>query len=246
VVAVAVAVAVMGLQTGDDFSAALAGRGEGLTASSMLKCRWPPMNLVIQSGIVALPRLDLPLRIRPATPVSDEDLWELSRANRDLRIERTAEGEIIVMPPTGGKTGRRNAALVVAIGAWAREDGTGLVFDSSTGFRLANGAERSPDVAWVRRARWDALTEVQQEGFPPLCPDFVVELRSRSDDLDDLHSKMREYIENGATLGWLLDPASQTVWVYERGIEPISLVQASTLSGEPTLRGLAVELAVIW
>ena len=204
------------------------------------------MNLAVQSGVVALPRVDLPLRIRPAAPVSDEDLWELSRANPDLRIERTAQGEILVMAPTGGKTGRRNAALVVAIGSWAADEGSGVVFDSSTGFRLPNGAARSPDVAWVRRARWDALSEIEQERFPPLCPDFVVELRSRSDDFDELHAKMREYISNGAQLGWLIDPTSKTAWVYRSEGEPTRLEQPERLSGAPLLPGLEVALSVIW
>jgi Uma2 family endonuclease len=204
------------------------------------------MNLAVHSRIVALPRIHLPLRIRPSVAVSDEDLWELSRANRDLRIERSAEGEIIVMSPTGGKTGRRNAALLIAIGAWAAQDGTGVVFDSSTGFRLPNGAERSPDVAWVRRDRWDSLTEAQQERFPPLCPDFVVELRSPSDDIDDLHAKMREYVQNGSLLGWLVDPTSRRVWIYRAGCEPMLLDQPAVLSGEPALTGLVVELASVW
>jgi Uma2 family endonuclease len=204
------------------------------------------MNLAVQSGVVALPRIDLPLRIRPVVPVSDDNLWELSRANPDLRIERTAQGEIIVMPPTGGRTGRRNAELVVAIGAWAASDGSGVVFDSSTGFRLPNGAERSPDAAWVRKARWDALSEIEQERFPPLCPDFVVELRSHSDDLDELHTKLREHIDNGAQLGWLIDPVSKTVWVYRPDGEPVILKEPETLSGQPVLPGLLVALSRIW
>lgn len=204
------------------------------------------MELATRSAVVALPSLALPLRIRPAAPVSDEALWELTRANRDLRIERTAEGDIVVMPPTGGKTGRRNAALVVAIGAWATKDGGGIVFDSSTGFRLPNGAERSPDVAWIRKERWNALSDAQQERFPPLCPDLVVELRSPSDDLDELHDKMREYIGNGAELGWLLDPTSKTVWVYERERAPRRLEQPAAISGDPLLRGLVLDLAPVW
>jgi Uma2 family endonuclease len=204
------------------------------------------MELATRSAVVALPSLGLPLRIRPAAPVSDEALWELARANRDLRIERTAEGDIVVMPPTGGKTGRRNAALLVAVGAWAAQDGRGIVFDSSTGFRLPNGAERSPDVAWIRKERWDSLTDAQQERFPPLCPDFVVELVSPSDDMGELHGKMREYVQNGAELGWLLDPASRTVWVYEPDRAPRRLEQPATLCGDPLLRGLVIDLAAVW
>jgi Uma2 family endonuclease len=204
------------------------------------------VNLATQSGTIALPRIELPLRIRPQTPVSDEDLWELCRANRDLRIERTAQGEVIVMPPTGGKTGRRNAALIGAVWAWAAKDASGIVFDSSTGFRLPNGAERSPDVAWVRRTRWDALTQAQQERFPPLCPDFVVELGSPSDELEELHAKMREYMENGAHLGWLIDPNSKAAWIYRREEAPALVDQPAVLSGEELLPGLVVDLTTVW
>ena len=150
------------------------------------------------------------------------------------------------MSPTGGSTGRRNAKLVAAVVAWAEGERAGEVFDSSTGFRLPNGAERSPDLAWVRRARWDALTDAQRDRFPPLCPDFVVELRSPSDDVEDLHAKMREYIDNGARLGWVLDPTSKTVWVYEPERDPVCLVAPSSLSGEPLLAGLVVDLTRIW
>jgi Uma2 family endonuclease len=204
------------------------------------------MNLATQSRTVALPRVELPLRIRPVAPVSDDDFWELCRANPDLRIERTAEGDIIVMPPTGGKTGRRNLRLGAAILAWADKDGTGIAFDSSTGFRLPNGAERSPDASWVRNERWNALSDKEQERFPPLCPDFVVELRSPSDPLEDLHAKMREYIENGARLGWLIDPKSRTAWVYQPDREPACLREPTSLSGEPVLSGLEVDLSVVW
>jgi Uma2 family endonuclease len=216
------------------------------SAARQHDARLTGVNLAVQSGVVALPRVDLPLRIRPTAPVSDEHLWELSRANPNLRIERTAQGEIVVMSPTGGRTGRRNAALVVAIGAWAAEDGRGVVFDSSTGFRLPNGAARSPDVAWMQKARWDALSELEQERFPPLCPDFVVELRSRSDDLDELHQKMREYLANGAQLGWLIDPTSKTVWVYRPEGEPQALEKPETLSGDRILPGLVIALSGIW
>src|SRR5437660_7008547 len=129
--------------------------------------------------------------------MSDHEFFEFCQQNQDWRIERTAEGDLIIMPPTGGKTGQRNAELTRLFGNWAETDGTGIVFDSSTEFRLPNGASRSPDVSWVRRSRWDALSQKEQEQFPPLCPDFVLELRSPSDSLAALKSKMEEYIQQG-------------------------------------------------
>ena len=143
----------------------------------------------------------LPMRVRLAARLGDEALFEFCRVNRDLRIERTKEGDLVIMAPTGGETGRRNFALTGALSAWAAQDGSGVGFDSSTGFILPNGAERSPDVAWVKRERWERLTADQRRKFVPLCPDFVIELRSPSDEIEDLKLKMQEYIENGASLG---------------------------------------------
>src|SRR6185436_19135664 len=140
---------------------------------------------------VALATWDhLPLRVRVAVPLSDDELFELCQVNRDLRIERTADGEIWVMPPTGGETGRQNSSLTAQLGRWSELDGSGVSFDSSTGFLLPNGAERSPDAAWVALARWQALSAEDRARFPPLCPDFVVELRSRSDEFGNLRAKM--------------------------------------------------------
>lgn len=192
------------------------------------------------------PRSHYPLRIRAAAPMTDEALFDLCRVNRDLRIERTADGELIVMSPTGGETGRRNAALVVAVGSWAARDRTGVVFDSSTGFVLPNGAERAPDVAWVARERWDALAREQRECFPPICPDFVIELRSPSDDVEQTHEKMREYAANGARLGWLIDPETQRVWIYEGGRAAECVERPTTISGDPVLPGFVLDLTDIW
>jgi Uma2 family endonuclease len=141
-----------------------------------------------------------------ATKVTDEEFDELCRLNPELQIERTSEGDLIVMAPTGGKSGRRNLKLIVAFGLWAERDGTGQAFDSSTLFSLPNGARRSPDLSWIGNDRWEALSPQQQEAFPPLCPDFVVELRSKTDRLTTLMAKMDEYIANGAQLGLLIDP----------------------------------------
>jgi Uma2 family endonuclease len=170
--------------------------------------------------------------------LSDSEFFEFCQLNADWRLERTAEGDLIVMPPTGGETGRRNFTLTGAINDWVEQDGTGIGFDSSTGFALPNGAKRSPDLAWVKRSRWEQLTEEEREEFPPLCPDFVVELRSRTDSLDALKSKMQEYIENGARLGWLIDPIERTVYIYRPGEEVICLNHPKTIAGDPVLQGI--------
>jgi Uma2 family endonuclease len=188
----------------------------------------------------------LPMRLRPHKPFSDDALFELCRINPGLRIERTREGEIVIMSPTGGETGRRNFTISVRFGIWVDRDGTGVGFDSSTGFILPDGAERSPDVAWLRRARWESLTRTQRARFIPLCPDFVIELRSPSDSLDDLEAKLREYIENGALLGWLIDPVQRRVKIYRPGMAAESLDDPSSISGDPVLPGLVLSLDGIW
>ncbi len=178
--------------------------------------------------------------------LDDEAFYEFCRANSELRIERTAEGDIIVMPPTGGKAGIRNFKLIVQFGNWAETDGTGLGFDSSTIFNLPNGAQRSPDLAWVRKDRWQALSKEQQEKFPPLCPDFVVELRSRTDSLKTLQAKMQEYIENGAQLGWLIDPFERRVHVY-RAVALVEILDnPQSVSGLPLLNGFKLDVQSLW
>jgi Uma2 family endonuclease len=206
----------------------------------------PPVDLAELTLPLLARRSRFLLRIQPDAPLSDDELYDLCRKHRDLRIERTAKGDLIIMPPTGGETGRRNAALSVALGVWAAKDGTGIAFDSSTGFMLPNGAERSPDAAWVKRPRWDALTREQRQTFPPLCPDFVVELLSPSDTLDEVHAKMPEYAENGALLGWMIDPEARRVWVYEERRAPECLEGPGALAGEPLLAGFVLDLGPIW
>src|SRR5712664_3175239 len=171
-----------------------------------------------------------------ATKVSDEEFAELCRLNPELQIERTSEGELVIVAPTGGKTGRRNAKLTVALGLWAERNGTGQSFDSSTLFSLPNGARRSPDLSWIRNERWEALSPQQQEQFPPLCPDFVVELRSKTDSLKSFTEKMEEYIANGAELGWLIDPLERKVHIYRPGADPEVLENPQQISGEPFLK----------
>ena len=178
--------------------------------------------------------------------MSDHEFFEFCQANPELRIERTSEGDLIIMPPTVSDAGRRNFNLTVDFGRWAEVDGTGIGFDSSTGFTLPNGAMRSPDVAWVPRPKWEALSVEQRQSFAPLCPDFVVELRSPSDALRSLQAKMREYIANGARLGWLIDPFERRVYVYRPGAEVECLENPSAVSGDPMLRGLSLNLDRIW
>jgi Uma2 family endonuclease len=188
----------------------------------------------------------LPVRIRLSVPLSDDALYEFCRINRDLRIERTKEGEIVVMSPTGAETGRSSAALTGQLWVWTAADGSGVSFDSSTGFVLPNGAERSPDASWVRRERWEALSPSLRKKFAPICPDFVAELRSPSDALPDLEAKLLEYVDNGAQLGWLVDPIERRVHVYRPALAVQVFADPATLSGEPVLRGFALDLLLVW
>jgi Uma2 family endonuclease len=190
--------------------------------------------------------LPLVLRLAPVIEMSEEQFFELCQLNRDLRIERTSRGDLVLMPPTGGETGRMNFELTVLFGRWVQADGTGVGFDSSTGFTLPNGAKRSPDLAWVRRGRWEALTRQQRAVFPPLCPDFVVELRSPSDTLETVQAKMREYLDNGAQLGWLIDPLEKKVYVYRPQAPMVCLDNPETVSGDPLLPGLVLEVGTVW
>jgi Uma2 family endonuclease len=178
--------------------------------------------------------------------LTDKQFFLLCRDNPELRLELTAGKELIIMPPTGPKTGWRNSKLTQRLANWAEADGTGLTFDSSTGFTLPNGAKRSPDAAWVRRERWEALSEEEQEEFAPLCPDFVIELRSPRDSLATLQSKMSEYIENGAKLGWLIDPRNKRVYIYRPGQPAEVLESPNSLDGESVLPGFVMNLVDIW
>ena len=178
--------------------------------------------------------------------LTDEQFYQLCQDNEDLRLELTAGGELIIMAPTGGTTGSRNATITYQITGWAIKNGTGLSFDSSTMFILPNGAKRSPDASWVRRERWDALSEEDRDRFVPLCPDFVLELRSRTDGLPFLREKMDEYIANGAQLGLLIDPRSKQVHVYRSGGPIEVLDNPRTVSGDPVLTGFVLDSKDIW
>jgi Uma2 family endonuclease len=187
----------------------------------------------------------LPLRVRPARRITDDELFELCARNKGLRIERTSEGELVIMSPTGSETGNRNFNLSGQLFAWVTANG-GFGFDSSTGFVLPNGAERSPDAAWMSNERWLAVPADRKARFAPVCPDLVVELVSPSDRLTDVHGKMREYIENGARLGWLIDRQERRVHVYRANGSVDVLEHPSALDGEDVLSGFRLELARIW
>lgn len=199
----------------------------------------------------------LTLNIPSTLKLTDEQFYQLCLANRDLRLELTAQGELIVMPPTGGGTGKRNIKISTQLEIWSSQNNLGVTFDSSTGFKLPNGATRSPDASWVSKERWESLTLEQQEQFPPLCPDFVVELRSPSDASVDMRLKMQEYLANGSRLGWLIDPQTQQVEIYRTNqeVEIMRMLEASafakhgrraqpspTISGEDVLPGFVLEL----
>lgn len=178
-----------------------------------------------------------------ALKLSDADFERLVRANPDWTFEQTAAGELVVVPPTGGTSGRKNRNLTGQFSNWVEQNlELGEGFDSSTLFVLPNGAKRSPDTSWVERGRWDALSRAQQDGYPPLCPDFVVELRSPTDSLEELQAKMREYMDNGARLGWLINPQDRTVEIYRPGREVLVLQSPTSLSGEDVLPGFVLDL----
>jgi Uma2 family endonuclease len=188
----------------------------------------------------------LVVRLEPVIKMTAEDFARLCQLNPELRLELTEKGDVIAMSPAGGETGNRNLAISAALYVWTISNGEGAGFDSSTGFVLPNGAIRSPDAAWVRREQLSRLTPAQKQRFLPLCPDFVLELRSASDRLSDLQEKMEEYIANGARLGWLIVPETRSVYVYRPGRAPQYMQDISTLSGDPELPGFVLDLTPIW
>ena len=188
------------------------------------------------------------LNIDALGELDDHRFFQLCRDNPELKFERSADGELIVMALTGGETGRLNAALITDLSLWNRQSGLGFCFDSSTGFRLPNGAERSPDLAWVEKSRWLALTEQQRERFPPIAPDFVAELRSPSGSLVTLQNKMREYMDNGVRLAWLFDRERRCVEIYRAGQQAGEVVEVRQapliLSGEDVLPGFELNFSL--
>ena len=181
-----------------------------------------------------------------AIDMTDEQFLQLCADNEALRFELTAKKELIIMPPAGSESAWRNSKLNQRLANWAEENGTGIIFDSSAGFTLPNGAIRSPDASWVPRQRWQALSLEQRRVFAPICPDFVLELRSPTDSLSTLQDKMVEYIDNGARLGWLIDPADKHVYIYRPGQPVESLEDAGLVSGDPVLTGFTLNLREIW
>ncbi|MDJ0730410.1 MAG: Uma2 family endonuclease [Crocosphaera sp.] len=188
----------------------------------------------------------LVLQLLPGIAMTDEQFFALCQLNRDYRLERNAKGELIIMPPTGSETGNRNAKLTQQLGNWTDDEGTGIGFDSSTGFKLPNGADRSPDAAWMTLEKWNSLTEEQKIRFAPICPDFVVEIRSPSDQLQSLQDKLQEYIDNGVKLGWLIDRKNRRVYIYRPQTAVECLENPTTVTGDPVLPGFQLQMDKIW
>ncbi len=186
------------------------------------------------------------LHFQSVAKMDDERFFGFCQDNRDVRIEQNAKGEIIIMPPTGSETGDRNAEITTQLRNWAKKDKKGKTYDSSTGFKLPNGAKRSPDASWILKERLENFSAKQLQRFLPLCPDFVLELSSPTDSLKDLQEKMDEYIENGARLGWLLDSKNKRVFIYRPNEEIEVLKHPETISGAPVLEGFELDLREIW
>ncbi|MCC5597745.1 Uma2 family endonuclease [Nostoc favosum] len=189
----------------------------------------------------------LVLQIPSSMQMTDEQFFEFCQVNRDLRIERNKFGELVIMPPTGSETGNREVNISGQLWVWSEQDGTGITFSSSTGFKLSTGAERSPDASWIKLERWNALSPEQQRKFAPICPDFVVELKSPSDNLQTLKEKMEEYMnEPGIQLGWLIDRKQRKVYIYRPGLSEECLDNPATVSGELVLPGFILNISKVW
>ena len=186
------------------------------------------------------------LKLEPAIALSENQFFTLCQQNPDLKIERSGQGELIIMPPTGGETGRKNAELIADFIIWNRQSKLGIVFDSSTCFRLPKGGDRSPDLSWLKKERWDGLTSEQKRKFPPLCPDFVLELLSPSDNLSLAQAKMQEYQANGVQLAWLLNPQDQQVEIYRLGYPVEILFRPRELFGENVLPNFVLNITWLW
>lgn len=199
-----------------------------------------------QAGVGTADARGFPVRIRPVGLFSDEQFYEFCRLNSDLDIERTAQGDLLIMAPASFRTSHINLRIAAQLDRWAERDGTGLATESSGGFILPNSAMRAPDAAWIRRDRLTTVPQEQQERFLPLCPDFAIELRSSSDTLGAAQSKMREYLDNGLRLGWLIDPFARRVHVYRPGVEVQVLDDPDGVDGDPVLPGFRLRLSSVW
>ncbi|MEM9216479.1 MAG: Uma2 family endonuclease [Cyanobacteria bacterium P01_F01_bin.150] len=183
------------------------------------------------------------LNLEPITrELTHEQFYDLCMVNKDVAMERSPQGELLIMPPVGGESGRKEAKYIFKLGAWNEQTELGEVFSSSTVFKLPGGGDRSPDAAWIRQDRWDALSSEDQDKFPPICPDFVIELRSQSDRLKPLQAKMQEYISSGLQLGWLINPQDRTVEIYRSGQAVEVKSYPVILSGEQVLPGFILEI----
>jgi len=194
----------------------------------------------------ALNEIEPPIRFRPDTPMTDEKFMRFCAANEPMRFERDANGEILVMTPSGSRTSRINSQITHLLTAWAQDDGRGIAFDSNGGFSLPDGSVRAADAAWVGLDRWQALTDTQQSGFAPICPDFVIELRSPSDELPDLQAKMAQWIANGAEVAWLIDPMEKAVTIYRPGDQPELLAHPTSVQGTGPITGFELVMSRIW
>ena len=199
---------------------------------------------ILLEGVETLP---LPVKM-PASVVemNDDQFFYFCGLNREMQIERTAEGDILINPPSGSLTGQRSAKITTQLALWGERDGTGVVLGCSAGYMLSNRAVRSPDASWLLKSRLKRFSKEEREKFLPLCPDFVIELKSPTDRLADLKNKMMEYIENGARLGWLLDPEARQVFVYRPGRAVEALDRPEAVSGDPELPGFVLDLKGIW
>ena len=188
----------------------------------------------------------LVLQMSPVWEMSADSFFDFCQLNSHLRIERTATGKLVIMSPAGSETGNRNAKLMQQLSNWTDRDASGIEFDSSAGFILPNGATRSPDASWITLTRWNSLSAEQKTKFAPICPDFVVELRSPSDSLKVLQEKLQEYIDNGASLGWLIDRTTHQVYIYTPDSEIKCLDNPQAISGDPVLSSFILDLTKIW
>jgi Uma2 family endonuclease len=195
---------------------------------------------------LALPEINQPVRLRFARPMTDEELLRFCAENELLRVERDANGELIVMSPSGSEGGGFETDVTIELGIWARKDGRGKVFGSNAGFRLPDGSVRAADAHWVSWQRWNALSREDQKRFAPICPEFVIEVRSESDRLPDLQAKMQMWIANGAEVAWLVDPSRKTVEVYRPGREAEVLEGGSAVEGDGPVAGFVLELGRVW
>jgi Uma2 family endonuclease len=195
---------------------------------------------------LALNEIELPVRLRTAAPMGDLELMRFCAANETLRVEREPNGEILVMTPAGLKTSKMNLRIGRLLDEWAEADGRGIATDSNGGYTLPDGSMRAPDAAWVSNERWEALSDEDQARFAPICPDFVIELRSPSDNLSDLYKKMEQWIVNGAEVAWLIDPIEKSITIYRPGDEPEHLALPTSVQGTGPIAGFELVMSRVW